>query len=351
MSTYDRALTAARDRSPSPPSFEAIVEAAARDRQAFADEDEGARARARWWMVAAAASWLIMPLRDVLTSMESLGLAMVMIASLPVIVASLAPLLSCLWGARLCGQRRLRSAILVRGIAASNLVVALLYAISVGGDFGAAFAVALALSSGRALLLLGERGLEPGADQDTEFVPVRFRGVLIVALVMAFADGLTLLYSAALAGSWTLVFTVSGFAVPEAISAFALTTGAAALMAVNVWGLLRLRTWALFTNMISNLAIAALALAGLLVTNPSVSVALAVTAAVQLLLPVPILAAALGDREAGRSHARVGALLTRVLVPALVLATLVTALANFDDEYGYANEWTNERQLFRPQQR
>lgn len=328
--SYEQALTAARLVPLTVPEFEAIADAADRDRAVVLREDHDSRARAGRWMLVSAALWLLLPLDALLFGVlensrpRSLTAAAL---TLDVALMMLPPALISIWGARLVRERRFRAAILSRAIAASNLIVALLYAVSVGGVFGAVFASLLAIASARSLALLGDRGLDGSEDPSGEFEPVRFRKVLIVALILSFADALTLGFSSCVVGVWQLGHALAGL--EAGISTrLMLTMAAALLMVVNVCGLLRLRTWALFGTMLSNVGIAALALRGLLALNFYIAVALTVTAAVQLLLVVPILAAALGDEQAGRSHERLDRIV-RLVVPALVIVTIVAAVLNF----------------------
>jgi hypothetical protein len=328
--SYEQALTAARLSPLTLPSFEAIADAADRDRVAWSRADQDDRARARRWLWISAALWLLLPLDAIAIGvLGPHGGLRPMINSivLDVVLMVLPPALLSIWGAHLTRDRRFRAAILSRAIAASNLVVALLYAASVGGLFGAVFASLLAIASARTLALLGDRGLDGRDDPSTEFEPVRFRNVLIVALIMAFADALTLGFSSVVAGVRMLGFALAGYEIGSLL-ALGLTVAAALLMIINVWGLLRLRVWALFGTMLSNLGVAALAMQGMLALNLYVAMGLLATAAVQLLLPVPILAAALGDEQAGRSHQQLGKIV-RLVVPALVVATVVLAALNF----------------------
>lgn len=198
------------------------------------------------------------------------------------------------WAYRCARRDGVGPQMLARAIWWSNLLVGMLIA----GNFlvradqlaGAAIAVACAVP----LLLLGTRGLD--AAPGDPFQPVRFRGQLLLALVMAFADAQTLLFSAVMQlrigmSGWTLSGTIE-YAGPAAL--------AAGVMALAVWGLYRLRTWALFLNMAANFAIAYYACNGTVNVAPPVALALLCTAACQSLLPVPILAIALGDKKAGR---------------------------------------------------
>lgn len=328
--SYEQALTAARLAPLTVPPFNAVAEAASRERAARSRQDHDGRTHARRWFWVSAALWMLLPLDAAVPGLLELpGASWPTIGSVAIDVALmvLPPALVSIWGARLTHDRRFRAAILSRAIAGSNLVVALVYAASVGGMFGAVFSSLLALASARSLALLGGHGLDGSQDPSTEFEPVRFRQILVIALIMAFADALTLGFSSAVAGVRTLGFALAGLSTgfPRAL---ALTLGAALLMVVNVRGLLRLRTWALFGTLLSNLAVAVLAMRGVLAINIYVAIALTVTAAAQSLLLVPVFAAVLGDPQAGRSHEQLGKLV-RWVVPALVVLTVGLAALNF----------------------
>src|SRR5690606_24437844 len=154
--SYEQALTAARLAPVTLPPFEAIAHAADRDREARQREDQLDHARARRWLWVSAALWLLLPLDafvPVVLGLPGASWAAVAGTALDVAVMVLPPALVSIWGARLTRDRRFRSAILSRAIAASNLAVALIYAASVGGVFGAVFASLLALASARCLAL------------------------------------------------------------------------------------------------------------------------------------------------------------------------------------------------------
>jgi hypothetical protein len=346
MNSYERALEAARVAPLSLPDFDAIAVAAGearvtRDRAMVSD-----RQRARRWLLVCAAAWLLLPLESLefllivefdLSKIAPFLLNLALMVALPAMIS--------VWGAWLLRprERSFRAAMLVRAIAASNLLVALLYAVSVGGMAGGVYACLLALASARTLTLLGVDGLDDSEgldglepDASVEFAPVRFRGILTAALILASADVLTLVFSSSVAAAETLHQAQFGHRFGDELLLLTLTVGAAALMLINVWGLLRLRTWALLSNMVANLAIAGLALSGQLAANIVVALGLTATAGLQLLLVVPILATALGDRGAGRTHARLGPWL-RWLIPVLVIATVTAATFNLD--VAFPHEW------------
>lgn len=283
------------------------------------------RDRASRCFLVSAAVWLLLPLDTVaLGTGDASGATIRALAlDLPMVVP---PAAISLWAARLTrDDRGFRSAMLSRAIAVANLLIALLYAAAVGGVFGALFSSSLALGSASSLVLLGDRSIDIDGDSDGELDPVRFRGVLMVALVLAFADAMILGFSGVAIGVRIVDVGLAGLELGGLPRSLALTGAAALLMVANVRGLLRLRVWAMFGATLGHLVISELAIQGAIAINSQVTMMLAVTAAVQLLLLIPFLAAALGDSG---SHARLG-WIVRVLVLLLVVATIVTAARNF----------------------
>jgi hypothetical protein len=247
-----------------------------------------------------------------------------------VAVAAILPMAMLAWAARMVTRPTFAAQVLVRAIAVSNLVVALLLALSVGGMIGALSQVVIAFGCFRVLRLLGDRGLDT-SDPESEFRPIAFRGFLILALIMAFADAQTLMFSALTQGSYLFTddrtWLIASRAAPTLL--------AAVVMAINVWGLMRLRTWAMLLNIVANLVIARLALTGALGVNIYVAASLSLTAAVQLMLPVPILATWWGDSGAGGRGWRFGFAALRFSVVAALIATFLAATSNF----GLARVW------------
>lgn len=116
-----------------------------------------------------------------------------------------------------------------------------------------------------------------GLTQSTKnFAPVAFRAGLVVSLVMALADAEALFIYGAHAldrgygEAWP--FFVSG-----------------GVMSVAIWGLYRLKIWAVGLNIIANITIAAMALCGVLDLPNILAGGLAATAIAQLLIPMPML--------------------------------------------------------------
>lgn len=210
-------------------------------------------------------------------------------------IAALLPLFVLGWALRRLSEPRLGAQLLCRAVWWSSLVVGLLISLNYGETPDKVLGAIIAVACAAALRSVGERGLDV-EDPQSPFAPVRFRGHLLLALVMAAADALTLAFS----GLLQLRFGMQGWTLGGTLDYAGPTVAAAAVMGIAVWGVYRLRTWALFLNLVANIAIAYLALEGTLGLSPTVSVALATTAAVQCFIPVPILAAAAGDRKAGQ---------------------------------------------------
>jgi|GEM_PF-1277405 len=210
-------------------------------------------------------------------------------------VAPALPLMILGWSVIALRTPKLGAQLLCRAAWWSSLIVGVLVSLNYGSPFDKGCGAVAAVGCALALLSAGERGLDI-QEADHPFAPVRFRGHLLLALVMAAADALTLAFS----GLMQLRFGASGWNLADTASYAGPTVTAAFVMAIAVWGVYRLRTWALLLNLVANIAIAYLALEGALHLSPSVSVSLAATAAVQCFIPVPILASALGDRHAGQ---------------------------------------------------
>lgn len=210
------------------------------------------------------------------------------------------PLLLAIWSARRLRVRHFPTQVFIRAILWSNLVVGLLIAWS-EPLFLAWQGSCICLGSGVALILLGESGL---GIRDRVFRPDAFRGHLMIAVILACADASTLIFSALAAMGRFIPVVVTGQAsVTQATHAFLVPGAPAAIagliMIVAVLGLMRMRIWALVLNIAANLGIAWAGFSGTLEVILPV-IALSLTALAQLLLMVPILAAAVGDRNPDR---------------------------------------------------
>jgi uncharacterized protein YjbI with pentapeptide repeats len=213
--------------------------------------------------------------------------------------AAMLPAVLLLAAAQMTLRARFVPQMLARAIWWSNLIVGTLMAHLLAADGYRTAGTVAALACGVAILVTGRRGLDHSVEDAAadRFRPVAFRGLLTVALVMAFADAQTLAFS----GILQLGVGARGWTWLTALTSAGPTFVCAVVMAVAVWGLLRLRTWALLLNLVANFVIAGLALHGHLGLATPVAATLAGTALVQAFLPVPILARAAGGPWAERA--------------------------------------------------
>lgn len=316
--SYEDALEAMRERTVEPAPIERL-----RDKQSRTEIlTKGIRATASAATAVAVLGFVVLLLHKTVR----FG-ALLHEGNLTVHLAALLPMLVLLWSMRRIGEPRLGAQLSCRAVWWSNLVVGVLVSMNYALVLDRVAGVVIAIACAVALRSAGERGLDV-QEADHPFAPVRFRGHLLLALVMAAADALTLAFSALLqlrfgAAGWELWSTVS-YAGPTLIAAL--------VMGVAVWGVYRLRTWALLLNLAANITIAYLAMEGTLNLSPTVSVALATTAAIQSFIPVPILAVALGDRNAGQPLiSRVRARLMNGALYALVAVSIVGSVVGSED--------------------
>ncbi len=163
-------------------------------------------------------------------------------------------------------------------------------ALALGLAFGAAtllepfmsdkfFYIVPMLLAGGALAIAGagRHGLER---LSPKFAPSAFRVSLMVSLIMALADTGSLLFYGGVA-----LEEHSGLmgAMPFLASAL--------VMMIAVHGLYRLRLWGLGLNIVANVVIAGIAIAGVLDLPDVLAYGLAATAIVQLLIPIPLVRA------------------------------------------------------------
>jgi hypothetical protein len=136
----------------------------------------------------------------------------------------------------------------------------------------------IAMCNAGALLAVGGLGLGEGQGR---FVPVAFRGTLIVSLVLAIAD----------TGSF-LWFGLGNAIFEGHLSIIVLVP----LMIAGVIGLLRLRTWGLLVSLSTNLLITILAATDVLDLPGPMRTLFITTAIVQLIVPIPMLVALVRGR-------------------------------------------------------
>ena len=151
--------------------------------------------------------------------------------------------------------------------------------IAVGGSTSHSnLGLLMSLASVVALIAAGRSGLD---SPSASFVPVAFRRTLMLSLILAIADLQALL----LYGS---IFFEESFTTSRNVTAWPFFIAALA-MALSVMGLYRLKVWGLVACLLSNVAIAACAIAGVFALPTALVVGLTSTAVIQLLLPIPLL--------------------------------------------------------------
>jgi hypothetical protein len=183
------------------------------------------------------------------------GLALAVLIATPAVAAA------AVW------SRRLGLQLLARGLWWSLLLFGGLVAIT---DGGAQFGAVLAAGSGVALLVAGSSGLDGGG---ARFQPVAFRGTLMLALVLAIADTTSFIW----------LGTAQAF-VGKEVRLILLVPP----MIAGVVGLLSLRTWGLLLSLGCNILVVVLAGTGLLDLPRELQALFIGTAALQLLVPIPM---------------------------------------------------------------
>jgi len=139
-----------------------------------------------------------------------------------------------------------------------------------------------------ALLVLGNHGLR--SPERGAFRPVAFSRLLSLSLVLGLADAVVI------GAVFAFVLAVGDFQ--------PILLGLCALLCASAYGLFRLRTWGLAAMALSNLAEIVLASRGLLGDILPLIGLLMVTAAVQLVLPVPVYGAMFRGHVAEGAQAR-----------------------------------------------
>lgn len=138
---------------------------------------------------------------------------------------------------------------------------------------------ALPICAGLSLLALGREGLEDGAH--ATFAPAALRAPLLAVVVLSMSDAMALGFLGVLLRDSPSPWLAS------------LAFGASAVMAVVVWGLLRLRTWAVVLNVLANFGIAAGAWATAFTLElpplETIALCLSLTAFGQLVVGFPLL--------------------------------------------------------------
>jgi hypothetical protein len=297
--SYDAAIESARAlaATATPPAW-AHVEAAAR--WSGAGRSGRTRALAAFASLAAAA---VMAADAVVA--RNLGAPIVAVLGLPVVMLALA--------AVLVVREGLGAQLLARASWWSYLALGVVWSFGPAEALPAAGAL-LATCTGVALLAAGRGGTVRG-DTRSGFDPLAFRGVVLLAMILAIAQAQLLALVAALR-----LESATATAATAWLPALALATvvGVIGLHRLQLWGLLALPAVAL-----SSLAVLAL---GLVPLGPLLRISLAALALVQVVLPLPVL---LAIRRGAGPVARAQELPHRapaVVVVVLVLAAIVAGV-------------------------
>ena len=122
--------------------------------------------------------------------------------------------------------------------------------------------------------IMGRSGLDSTSGA---FTPNAFRNTLLASLLFGLAD------------TWALLFY--GLCLKATIAVFA----CAGLMFIALAGLYRLKVWGLALCVVANLIVAGCGLSGLLQLPDILTCGLVATAAIQLLLPIPLIKSMMGS--------------------------------------------------------
>jgi hypothetical protein len=210
------------------------------------------------------------------------------------------------------------SQLIARSVWWANLVLGTLLALK-GYDTELRVGVLLTSATGIALLTMGRLGLDEG--EDSAFRPVAFRATLTLGMVMAVADAQALALFAALKlgpDGWKE-------SADERLPQAAMLAVSAALLIAAIAGLYRLRVWGLFLATACAAGVCALSVSNAYGLPSPLATGMALTSAVQVLLPTPVFMAILGSRPVRGSQSRVA----RLVPGALVVLMMAAAVARF----------------------
>jgi hypothetical protein len=200
--------------------------------------------------------------------------------------------------------------LLARAVWWSNLILAFVISVSSSGSDEPVAGV-LGLGAGLALLAVGRADLDEDAATG-RFVPVAFRGTLICMLVMALADAQSLVLFGSLRGLDDRIWTRQS--VP--------LLGVGVLLLVAVVGLFRLRLWALALTLLSNLALAYVAIANVTELPAPLRYMYVASAAAQWLVALPLVVALVRRRAPQRrpSLEQAGYIAATSIIALMILA-------------------------------
>ena len=205
-------------------------------------------------------------------------------------------------------RQTLGAQLLARAVWWSKLLLGTLVALC-GGQNEQPYGALIAGLCGMTLLLAGPTKMDAGS----ESVPISHRGLWVLALIMAMADTVTLLF-------WGMMGLLRG-------EGF-LFLGCVTLMAVGIVGLLRLRMWGLLVTLVGNIVVASLILLDSFDQLPHEPLVLLLsTAVLQLFVPLPMIVSIVRGRPVASGSDRwrlwAGGALIFVLVSISLLNGLV----------------------------
>ncbi len=201
----------------------------------------------------------------------------------------------------------------VRAVWWSNLLLGALIATS-GSGSERTMGGELALGCGVALLALGRRGL----DESERFAPIAFRSTLMAMLVMAMADAQSLVLFGGLELAEPRYLHDQIF---SSVAALAI----AALLAVASLGVYRLKLWGVALNLAANVALGACALTGFFELPRPLLVAYTVTAALQIVIALPLWLALARGGGAQKPRSRLAVALSATTIVALIAVACTCA--------------------------
>lgn len=226
-------------------------------------------------------------------------------------VAVLVPPVSLLAAALVVFVPSLGAQLLARSAWWANLVLGVLLA-AVGSHVERIQGTVLLVGCAGALVLLSDRGLVE-AQKRSGFNPAAYTTTLMLAMVLALADTLSLLLFGLLALSKSGDNPV-------------LLLSCAAAMIVGFVGLYNMKPWGLVSNLVLNVAIAALALTGSLGVDDEIVALFTITAALQLLVPMPMLVSVLTRRPLWKVPAAFKRMALNVVVGLMTALGIALAL-------------------------
>jgi hypothetical protein len=225
-------------------------------------------------------------------------------------VAVVVPPFSLLAGAILIHASSLGAQLVARSAWWANLVLGVLLT-AVGSHTERIQGTVLLIGCAGALVLLSDRGLGE-ARKHTGFNPAAFTTTLTLTMVLALADTMTL-----------VLFGLLSLSQSEGNPILLLSCAAA--MTAGFVGLYHMKAWGLLSNLVLNVLIALLAISGSLGVEREVVALFVITAALQLVVPVPMLVSVIAKRPLWHLPPAVKRAALNVVVALMTLSGLLLA--------------------------